>query len=108
MNKTIKEELIEYDKTTWHEKHKHSQSFGDRCSDLIANGIGSWKFIIIQTIIVICWVTINIIAYLGHWDPYPFILLNLILKTMSILWYFVNELEKSFSTNLCRPRIYQS
>jgi uncharacterized membrane protein len=53
-------------------------TYGQKLSDSVANGMGSWRFIIIQTIIVIIWMIFNIIAFLGHWDPYPFILLNLI------------------------------
>ncbi len=58
-------------------------SFGDRLSDAVANGMGSWKFIIWQTVIVIVWMTLNVIALLHHWDPYPFILLNLIFSTQA-------------------------
>jgi len=42
--------------------------------------MGSWTFIIIQSIILMCWITLNVIAYINHWDPYPFILLNLALS----------------------------
>src|SRR6185437_6654412 len=42
--------------------------------------MGSWRFIIIQTTILILWITLNIIAWIKHWDPYPFILLNLALS----------------------------
>jgi len=41
--------------------------------------IGSWKFLIIQSIILIVWTIVNIVAWFEHWDPYPFILLNLFL-----------------------------
>lgn len=67
----------------WHEKHTESLSFGDRLSDAVANGMGSWKFIIWQTIIVIIWMTLNVIAFVHHWDVYPFILLNLIFSTQA-------------------------
>src|ERR1019366_8138506 len=42
--------------------------------------MGSWKFIIIQSVILMIWVALNITAYIEHWDPYPFILLNLALS----------------------------
>lgn len=42
--------------------------------------MGSWPFIIIQTVILIIWVALNVTAYVRHWDPYPFILLNLALS----------------------------
>lgn len=68
---------------TWHEKHRSSFSYGDKIADAVANGMGSWRFIIWQTIIVFIWMALNIIAYIGHWDPYPFILLNLIFSTQA-------------------------
>ncbi len=68
---------------TWHEKHQKQLNFGQRLSDKIARGMGSWKFIIWQTIIVIIWMSLNIIAFVNHWDPYPFILLNLIFSTQA-------------------------
>ena len=67
----------------WHQKHEQSLSFGDRLSDAVANGMGSWNFIIWQTIIVIIWMTLNVIGFIRHWDPYPFILLNLIFSTQA-------------------------
>jgi len=70
-------------KITWHEKHKQSMSFGDRIADSVANNMGSWRFIIIQTIFVILWMVLNIVALVNHWDPYPFILLNLIFSTQA-------------------------
>ena len=42
--------------------------------------MGSWRFIIIQTILLLVWVFVNAIAWSRHWDPYPFILLNLALS----------------------------
>lgn len=69
--------------TTWHSKHKESQTFGSKLADAVAKGMGSWKFIIWQTMIVIIWMTLNIIALIQHWDPYPFILLNLIFSTQA-------------------------
>jgi uncharacterized membrane protein len=55
-------------------------SFGDRASDAFANAMGSWRFIIIQSVILAIWVLLNVIAWIDHWDPYPFILLNLALS----------------------------
>lgn len=68
---------------TWHEKHESELNFGQRLSDKIAAGMGSWRFIIWQTIFVLIWMAINIFAYANHWDPYPFILLNLIFSTQA-------------------------
>ena len=58
-------------------------SFGQKVADSLANVMGSWPFIIIQTILILVWVTLNIVAYMQHWDPYPFILLNLLFSTQA-------------------------
>ena len=68
---------------TWHHKHRESFTFGQRIADGLANGMGSWAFIIIQTFLVLTWMVFNIVAYLYHWDPYPFILLNLLFSTQA-------------------------
>jgi uncharacterized membrane protein len=67
----------------WHEKHSSSLNFAQRLADKVANGMGSWSFIITQSIIVAIWMILNIIGYLHHWDPYPFILLNLVFSTQA-------------------------
>ena len=53
---------------------------GQRVADTVAATMGSWKFIIIQSVILLAWIVLNITAYIEHWDPYPFILLNLALS----------------------------
>ena len=50
---------------------------GQRIADRVAETMGSWKFIIIQSTILLAWIILNVVAYMHHWDPYPFILLNL-------------------------------
>ncbi|WP_017302349.1 DUF1003 domain-containing protein [Nodosilinea nodulosa] len=55
-------------------------TMGDRISDKVAAVMGSWPFIIIQSILLACWVGLNVAAFIKHWDPYPFILLNLMLS----------------------------
>jgi len=70
-------------KKTWHDKHSDSLRFGQRLADKVANGMGSWRFIIIQTILVFLWMAFNFIAFVYHWDPYPFILLNLLFSTQA-------------------------
>jgi uncharacterized membrane protein len=42
--------------------------------------MGSWRFIIIQSVVLLLWIILNITAYVQKWDPYPFILLNLALS----------------------------
>jgi len=71
------------DKATWHDKHKSSLKMSDRIADSVANGMGSWRFIILQSIFVIIWMTLNVWGMIAHWDAYPFILLNLIFSTQA-------------------------
>ena len=53
---------------------------GQRIADDVASTMGSWTFIIIQSVILAFWIVLNITAFIEHWDPYPFILLNLALS----------------------------
>jgi uncharacterized membrane protein len=69
--------------TNWHKKHKDTSTFGELMADGVAKGMGSWGFIIFQTLFVAGWMTFNVIGYLHHWDPYPFILLNLVFSTQA-------------------------
>lgn len=55
-------------------------SLGQRVADAVAAMMGSWTFIIVQTTILFLWIVLNAVAYIRHWDPYPFILLNLALS----------------------------
>ena len=68
---------------TWHDKHVEEATFGQRIADKVASGMGSWRFIIIQTCIVMIWMVLNTIAFVSHWDVYPFILLNLLFSTQA-------------------------
>ena len=68
---------------TWHQKYHEKLSFGDRVADMVAKGMGSWKFIIIQTVLVILWMVLNLVGFIFHWDAYPFILLNLLFSTQA-------------------------
>lgn len=64
-------------------RHKPSAvhlTTGQRIADQVAATMGSWRFIIIQTTILFVWIGLNITAWIRHWDPYPFILLNLALS----------------------------
>lgn len=67
----------------WNDSHKDSLSFGARIADKVAMGMGSWRFIIIQTLFVAVWMVLNLVAFMHHWDPYPFILLNLLFSTQA-------------------------
>ena len=66
----------------WHQQHADAQPFGNRVADALANLIGSWKFILIQTVIFVVWVIVNTLWLLQayQFDPYPFILFNLFMS----------------------------
>lgn len=70
-------------KLTWHDKHVESLTTSGRIADAVANRMGSWRFIILQTVFVITWMVLNVIGWMKHWDAYPFILLNLIFSTQA-------------------------
>ena len=55
-------------------------TFGQRIAETVADTMGSWPFIIIQSTILAIWIALNATAWINHWDPYPFILLNLMLS----------------------------
>jgi uncharacterized membrane protein len=54
-----------------------------RASERIARFLGTGRFLAVQTVIVICWIALNLIAWRIQWDPYPFILLNLAFSTQA-------------------------
>jgi uncharacterized membrane protein len=56
------------------------RTFGERLADRFAAIVGSWTFIVIQSVLLAIWVALNLIAWAYRWDPYPFILLNLALS----------------------------
>jgi uncharacterized membrane protein len=55
-------------------------TLGQKIADAVADTMGSWRFIIVQSTLLACWITLNATAWINHWDPYPFILLNLMLS----------------------------
>jgi len=68
---------------TWHQKHLEELTTGQHIADKTASAIGSWPFIIIQSILVTVWIIINLIAFVKRWDPYPFVLLNLLFSVQA-------------------------
>ena len=65
--------------------HHDEATVGERLADGIASFIGSWTFLIIQTLLVASWITMNTLQVTGriHIDPYPYILLNLAFSTQA-------------------------
>jgi uncharacterized membrane protein len=75
-----------------HEQHKSSSicdskaykekqlSFAQKTADWIANAVGSLGFIIFQSVLFGTWILLNSVSFFHHWDPYPFVLMNLIVS----------------------------
>lgn len=74
---------MEISTKNWHQKHLDKLTPGQRIADKVAETMGSWKFIIGQTVLIVIWIGLNLTAYWQHWDPYPFILLNLLFSTQA-------------------------
>jgi uncharacterized membrane protein len=66
---------------------QHHGTFGEdafgRGAERAARFFGTPQYIVGQTIVVILWIALNAIAVVQHWDPYPFILLNLAFSTQA-------------------------
>jgi uncharacterized membrane protein len=66
-------------------RHEPGRTMGERVADGVAARVGSWPFIIVQSLLLGMWILANGLL-IGRWiggkpfDPYPFILLNLVLS----------------------------
>ena len=58
---------------------------GQRTADKLAGFIGSWTFIVAQITVFASWIVLNAVAWSRHWDPYPFILLDVLLTFQAAL-----------------------
>jgi uncharacterized membrane protein len=56
---------------------------GQRIADKVASGMGSWRFIIAQSVIMAIWIMLNLVGWFYHWDVYPFVLLNLAMSAQA-------------------------
>jgi uncharacterized membrane protein len=69
------------------EPHAHHGAFGEdtfgRVSEKVARFFGTPQYIIGQSVVVVIWIAVNSVALVRHWDPYPFILLNLAFSTQA-------------------------
>ena len=63
--------------------HGADGPLGIRLANAVTGVMGSWKFIIIQTVLVAFWVGLNVVGLVMKWDPYPFILLNLMFSVQA-------------------------
>jgi uncharacterized membrane protein len=65
----------------------HHGAFGDdpfgQTAEKVARFLGTPQYLVGQTVIVAIWILLNTVALVAHWDPYPFILLNLAFSTQA-------------------------
>ena len=64
---------------------RRAYTIGQRAADAIAKFAGSWAFIFSFTGVLVCWMILNILMASGAFDPYPFILLNLVLSCVAAI-----------------------
>lgn len=63
-----------------------ASTFGERTADKVAKFGGSWTFILSFAVVLIAWVTLNVVGLSAKpFDPYPFILLNLVLSCLAAM-----------------------
>lgn len=67
------------------DKEKEKYTLGQRAADSIAKFAGSWAFIFAFTGVLVVWMILNTILAAGAFDPYPFILLNLVLSCVAAI-----------------------
>lgn len=78
-------------------------TLSQRAADRVAAVVGSWRFIIIQSFLLVGWGSLNVTAYIQHWDPYPFILMNLFLSLQAA--YTAPIIMMSQNRQACYDRI---
>lgn len=67
--------------TNWHTARINQLTRGERAADHMRNGMGSWWFVGSFLVFMVVWAAAN--SFAVHWDPYPFILLNLFLSMLA-------------------------
>lgn len=64
---------------------KEKLTFGQKSADKLTSFVGSWAFMILLIVYIVIWVALNVYAIVNHWDPFPFIVLNLTLSSIAAL-----------------------
>jgi uncharacterized membrane protein len=64
--------------------HHEDRTLGERVADHAAAAVGSWTFLVVQSVLLAIWITVNTVQlFIRPWDLYPFILLNLLLSVQA-------------------------
>jgi len=79
-------------------------TLGDRLADAVAATVGSWRFIVIQSGLLCAWIVGNSLAGSAAWDPFPFILLNLLLSFQAAYTAPIIMMSQNRSADLDRDR----
>lgn len=79
-------------------------TFGERLSDHIASFGGSWKFIILFGAVLVGWIALNVALMTSAFDPYPFILMNLILSCLAAIQAPIIMMSQNRSESRDRAR----
>ena len=65
------------------EIYRRDLTRGERVAIAVTQIVGSWTFIVVQSVFLAGWIGLNGIGWAWRWDPYPFILLNLALNVLT-------------------------
>lgn len=82
----------------------HKRTFGQRAADSLAKWAGSWTFIISFFVFLFLWMAANVYMWIQQWDPYPFILLNLVLSCLAAIQAPVILMSQNRSAQRDRQR----
>jgi len=64
---------------------RYKRTFGQKAADAVTKWAGSWTFILSFFVFLALWISANILMWINQWDPYPFILLNLVLSCLAAI-----------------------
>ena len=80
----MEKELIHKNSGT-HPALSTKRTLGQKSADTLTKSMGSWFFISIFILTLLFWISLNIYGWIERWDPYPFILLNLVLSCLAAI-----------------------
>ncbi|MBP2295395.1 DUF1003 domain-containing protein [Azospirillum rugosum] len=83
------------------------RSAGQVVADGVAALVGSWHFIIGQSVLLGLWISANVLGWMGAWDPYPFILLNLVLSFQAAYTAPIIMMSQNRQADIDRERAKQ-
>ena len=91
------------------ESGKEKYTLGQRAADTIAKFAGSWAFIFSFTGVLVLWMVVNVILAAKAFDPYPFILLNLVLSCVAAIQaplIMINDYKVNLKTEILIEDLY--